>query len=71
MVEGLKSIGRVYGKSSSSVLAHVCPSGGIPPPRWRRTRLAPTLTECEEIFTRTGAPALVVPGRLQTGRHRR
>jgi hypothetical protein len=30
--EGLKSIGRVFGKSSSSIFAHICPTGGIRPP---------------------------------------
>jgi len=29
--EGLKSIGRVFGKSSSSIFAHICPTGGIRP----------------------------------------
>jgi hypothetical protein len=34
--EGLKSIGGVFGKSSSSIFAHVCPTGGIrPAPRTR------------------------------------
>ncbi len=29
--EGLKSISRIFGKSSSSIFAHVCPTGGIRP----------------------------------------
>ena len=47
--EGLKSIGRVFGKSSSSIFAHICPSGDIRPPPRRRSRLALTLAEREEI----------------------
>jgi hypothetical protein len=47
--EGLKSIGRVFGKTSSSIFAHIRPSGGIRPPRRRRSRLALTLAEREEI----------------------
>ncbi len=47
--EGLKSIGRVFGKSSSSIFAHICPTGGIRPPPRRRSRLALTLAEREEI----------------------
>jgi IS30 family transposase len=47
--EGLKSIGRVFGKTSSSIFAHIRPSGGIPPSPRRRSRLALTLAEREEI----------------------
>jgi transposase, IS30 family len=47
--EGLKSIGRVFGKNSSSIFAHICPTGGIQPPPRRRSRLALTLAEREEI----------------------
>ena len=47
--EGLKSIGRVFGKTSSSIFAHISPSGGIRPPPRRRSRLALTLAEREEI----------------------
>jgi transposase, IS30 family len=47
--EGLKSIGRVFGKSSSSIFAHIRPTGGIRPPPRRRSRLALTLAEREEI----------------------
>jgi IS30 family transposase len=47
--EGLKSIGRVFGKRSSSVFAHLQPYGGIRPKPRRRSRLALTLTEREEI----------------------
>ena len=47
--EGLKSIGRVFGKTSSSIFAHIRPTGGIRPPPRRRSRLALTLAEREEI----------------------
>src|SRR5690349_1527186 len=47
--EGLKSIGRVFGKTSSSIFAHLSPTGGIRPPSRRRSRLALTLAEREEI----------------------
>ncbi len=47
--EGLKSIGRVFGKASSSIFAHISPSGGIRPSPRRRSRLALTLVEREEI----------------------
>jgi len=47
--EGLKAIGRAFGKSSSSVFSHLSPSGGIQPPPRRRSRLALSLAEREEI----------------------
>jgi hypothetical protein len=47
--EGLTSIGRVFGKTSSSIFAHICPTGGIMPAARRRSRLALTLAEREEI----------------------
>jgi IS30 family transposase len=47
--EGLKSIGRVFGKTSSCIFAHIKPTGGIRPPPRRRSRLALTLPEREEI----------------------
>jgi IS30 family transposase len=47
--EGLRSIGRVFGKRSSSIFAHLMPSGGIQPPPRRRSHLALTLAEREEI----------------------
>jgi IS30 family transposase len=47
--EGLKSIGRVFGKTSSSIFAHIRPSGGIRRSQRRRSRLALTLAEREEI----------------------
>jgi IS30 family transposase len=47
--ESLKSIGRALGKPSSCVFTHIRPSGGIMPPARRRSRLALTLAEREEI----------------------
>lgn len=47
--EGLKSIGRVFGKTSSSIFAHIRPSGGIKPTPRRRSIRALTLAEREEI----------------------
>ena len=47
--EGLKSIGRAFGKSSSSIYSHLSPYGGIRPPPRRRSRLALTLSDREEI----------------------
>ena len=47
--EGLKAIGRVFGKGSSSIYSHLLPHGGIRPPPRRRSRLSLTLTEREEI----------------------
>ena len=47
--EGLKSIGRAFGKSSSSIYSHVSPFGGIRPRERRRSRRSLTLAEREEI----------------------
>jgi IS30 family transposase len=47
--EGLKSIGRAFGKSSSSIFSHLSPSGGIQPPPRRRSPQALSLAEREEI----------------------
>src|SRR6266566_5435895 len=38
-----------FGKGSSSIFAHICPTGGIRPAPRRRSRLALTLAEREEI----------------------
>jgi IS30 family transposase len=46
---GVKSIARVLGKSHSCILAHMYPTGGIKPASRRRSRLALTLAEREEI----------------------
>src|SRR5664279_543851 len=47
--ESLKAIGRVFGKPSSSIHNQVAPHGGIRPALRRRSRLALTLAEREEI----------------------
>jgi IS30 family transposase len=47
--EGLKLIGRVFGKPSSCIFNHISPTGGIKPAARRRSRLALTLAEREEI----------------------
>ncbi len=47
--EGLKSIGRILGKPSSSIFSHLRPTGGIRPRERRRSQLALTLAEREEI----------------------
>jgi IS30 family transposase len=47
--ESLKAIGRVFGKPSSSIYFQVAPHGGIRPAPRRRSRLALTLLEREEI----------------------
>ena len=47
--EGLKSIGRVLSKPSSCIFSHLRPSGGIRPAARRRSRVALTLVEREEI----------------------
>src|SRR3954452_20409967 len=47
--ESLKAIGRTFGKPSSSIYFQVSPYGGIRPAPRRRSRLALTLSEREEI----------------------
>ena len=47
--ESLKAIGRAFGKPSSSIYFKVAPHGGIRPAPRRRSRLALTLPEREEI----------------------
>ena len=47
--ESLKAIGRAFGKPSSSIYNQVTPHGGIRPAPRRRSRLALTLLEREEI----------------------
>ena len=47
--ESLKAIGRAFGKPSSSIYCLVSPHGGIRPVARRRSRLALTLSEREEI----------------------
>jgi len=47
--ESLKAIGRAFGKPSSSIYFLVSPHGGIRPVERRRSRMALTLSEREEI----------------------
>jgi IS30 family transposase len=47
--ESLKSIGRAFGKPSSSIYFQLAPHGGIRPAPRRRSRMALTLAEREEI----------------------
>src|SRR6202166_3548553 len=47
--ESLKAIGRAFGKPSSSIYYQLAPHGGIRPAPRRRSRLALTLVEREEI----------------------
>src|SRR5262245_52746074 len=47
--EGLWTIARAFGKTSSSIFNHLQPHGGIRPRRRCRSRLALTLAEREEI----------------------
>ena len=47
--ESLKAIGRAFGKPSSSIYFQASPYGGIRPAPRRRSRLALTLSEREEI----------------------
>ncbi|MGB5328801.1 MAG: IS30 family transposase [Gammaproteobacteria bacterium] len=47
--ESLTSIGRGFDRPSSSIFGQLSPSGGIRPPPRRRSRLALTLPEREEI----------------------
>jgi IS30 family transposase len=65
--EGLKSIGRVFGKSSGSIFSHLMPFGGIRPRPRRRSRLALTLVEREEISRGViiGDALRVIAGRLR------
>ena len=47
--ESLKAIGRAFGKPSSSIYFQLAPHGGIRPAARRRSKLALTLVEREEI----------------------
>src|SRR5580693_10146079 len=47
--ESLKAIGRAFGKPSSSIYFQLAPHGAIRPAARRRSRLALTLAEREEI----------------------
>ena len=47
--ESLTSIGRAFDRPSSSIFGQLAPTGGIRPPKRRRSRLALSLSEREEI----------------------
>ena len=47
--ESLKAIGRAFGKASSSIYFQLSPCGGIRPAPRRRSKLALSLAEREEI----------------------
>src|SRR3974390_1813310 len=47
--ESLKAIGRAFGKPSSSIYFQLAPYGGIRPAPRRRSRLALTLADREEV----------------------
>ena len=47
--ESLKAIGRAFGRPSSSIFGQLAPTGGIRPNPRRRSQLALTLSEREEI----------------------
>ena len=47
--EGLKLIGRVFGRTSSAIFAHLKPHGGIRPAARRRSRRVLSLDDREEI----------------------
>ncbi len=47
--ESLKAIARALGKRSSSIYNHLRPTGGIRPVPRKRSRLALTLAEREEV----------------------
>lgn len=47
--ESLNVIGRIFDRPSSSIFGQLSPTGGIRPPIQRRSRLALTLSEREEI----------------------
>lgn len=47
--ESLSAIGREFGKPSSCIFSHIRPTGGITPVPRRRSRLALTLSDREEI----------------------
>ena len=47
--ESLNAIGRIFDRPSSSIFGQLAPTGGIRPPEQRRSRLALTLSEREEV----------------------
>src|SRR3984893_5856745 len=65
--ESLKAIGQAFGKPSSSIHFQLAPHGGIRPAARRRSRLALTLSEREEIGRRSGC-GMIKPPILATSR---
>ena len=67
--EGLKLIGRMFGKTSSSIFVHLRPHGGIRPPARRRSRGVLSLAEREEISrgVAAGASLRAIAARLGRG----
>src|SRR5471032_3032239 len=61
--ESLKAIGRAFGKPSSSIYFQLAPHGGIRPAPQRRSRLALTLSEREEI-SRGGVSIGTIDGQV-------
>lgn len=55
--EGLNLIGRVFGRTSSAIFAHLRPHGGIRPPVRRRSRRVLSLDEREEVSRGVAAGA--------------
>jgi hypothetical protein len=47
--ESLHEIGRAFDRPSSSIFEQLAPTGGIRPPRRRRSKTALSLSEREEI----------------------
>lgn len=66
--EGLRLIGRVFGKTSSQIFAHLKPHGGIRPAPRRRSRRVLSLDEREEISR--GVAAGVSLRSIAAGLHR-
>jgi len=65
---GLTSIGRLLGKPSSCIFSHLRPTGGIRPSVRRRSPLALTLTEREEISRGTVAERSIRSIAISLGR---
>ena len=66
--EGLKLIGRVFGRSSGAIFQHLKPHGGIRPAPRRRSRRVLSLDEREEISR--GVAAGVSLRSIATSLHR-
>ncbi len=66
--ESLTSIGRVFDRPSSSIFNHLAPSGGIRPAVRKRSKLALTLCEREEISRGIAAKLSMGSIAIQLGR---